>query len=334
VRRSLALTVSGLVVAAAVAHAQEEGATRLITLRGSVIDTAFRPVPGVLVYLSSARIFGLTDDQGAFMLADIEPGLDTLQVRGRGFEPQAFRLFLPDSVHGAIDVGLVRLQPGPPPALTVSVTARDTLHNRPVAGAEVMVNDRVLGETDTAGVLSGAAIPVDWGINTVLIRRVGYAPVIATLWVEDVHTRRVIEGVMQQLAVDLPAVVVEADRILFSYGRLRDFWLQRERGWGRFITQADIERRNPFVVSDLLRMIPGIEVRHVGFTTQIRSTRGAATCSPTIWLDGSPLPNDDVDAIVRPRDVAGIEVYSRYGETPAQFVRGFNACGAIVIWTR
>lgn len=287
----------------------------------------------MLVYLSSARIFSLSDTTGRFTLAEIEPGVDTLQVRGRGFVPRSFRLGVPDSAHGTIDIGDVKLEPGPPPTLALTATVFDTLQDRPVVGAQVMVNDSVVGETDTTGVFSATGIAIDWGINLVLLRRVGYSPLFRSFWVDELEARRSLNGVMLQQAVDLPAVVVEADRIIFSYGRMRDFWRRRERGLGRFLTRADIERRNPVVVSDLLRTIPGISV-YRGRTTQILSTRFGRRCGPGMWLDGIQLVDSDIDNLVTPQGVEAIEVYLGSAETPPQFSSPQSACGAIVIWTR
>jgi hypothetical protein len=331
--RSLVLTVCCVVVVGGVGRAQED-AGKFVTLRGMVIDTSFRPVPGVLVYLSWARIFSLSDDEGKFTLAEVEPGVDTLQVRGRGFMPRAFRSFVPDSVHGIIDIGNVKLHPGPPPTLALSATVYDTLQDQPVAGAQVMVNDSVVGETDTTGVFSATEIPIDWGINAVLVRRVGYSPFFRTFWVGELNAHRSLTGVMRRQAVDLPAVVVEGDRVIFSYGRMREFWRRRERGVGRFFTRADIERRNPIRVTDMLRTIPGISVVRVGSTTQIRSTRFGGRCGPRIWIHGMQLFDSDLDLLVHPQDVEAIEVYRGSGETPAEFSGAFNPCGAIVIWTR
>jgi hypothetical protein len=332
-RRSLVLTVCYGVVVSVVGRAQEDPG-RLVTLHGTVIDTSLRPVPGVLVYLSLARIFSLSDDNGKFTLAEVEPGEDTLQVRGRGFTPRSFRLFVPDSVHGTIDLGNVKLHPGMPPTLALTATVYDTLQDQPVAGAQVMVNDSVVGETDTTGLYSATEIPIDWGINVVLVRRVGYSPLFRTFWVGELNAQRSLTGVMQQQAVDLPAVIVEADRIIYSYGRMREFWRRRERGVGRFFTRTDIERRNPIRVTDMLRTIAGISVYRVGPTTQIRSSRSGGRCGPSIWIDGMQLSDSDLDLFVHPQDVEAIEVYRGFIETPPQFSGGFNACGAIVIWTR
>ena len=161
-RRSLWLTACLVALVASRAHGQRP-ADPFVTLRGVVIDSSLRPLPGVLVYLSPARIFSRTDDDGEFTVAKVEPGVDTLKVLGRGFVPRAFRLFVPDSAQGVIDLGDFRLDPGPPPRLTLNATLRDTLADRPVVGAQVTVNDRLVGETDATGMFRATEIPIGLG---------------------------------------------------------------------------------------------------------------------------------------------------------------------------
>jgi hypothetical protein len=62
-------------------------------------------------------------------------------------------------------------------------------------------------------------------------------------------------------------------------------------------------------------------------------------CSPSLYLDGNliPTPADglaavDIDAWVRPNEIAGIEVY--FDQVPAQFQHDMSGCGSIVIWTK
>lgn len=331
--RWIPLTACGMLLIAGVGSAQE-GPGVLITLRGMVADSTLRPVSGALVYLSSAGTFSVSDDEGEFLLADVEHGVDTLEFRGMGFAPRTFRLVLPDSVRDTVDLGIVQLAPGPLPRLALTVAVRDTARDQPVVQAQVMVNDRVVGVTDTAGMLSAIQIPIDWGMNAVLVRRVGYSPLFRTFWVGAVDAQRAFTGFMVQQAVDLPAVVVEADRIILTWGRMREFWHRRERGLGRFITRAEIERRHPVYISDMLRMVPGLSVSRNRGTTEIRSTRSAGRCAPGIWVDGQRLTDVDLDAFVHPQDVEAIEVYRGVGETPVEFSSGFSPCGAIVVWTR
>ena len=326
-RFALVLAVSCVTALGVPARAQEQP-HRLLVLRGTVTDSVLRPIPGVLVSLATARTYTVTDGAGRFVLADVEPGPDTLHVRGRGFAPRSFHMDLSDTV----DVGMVVLRPGPPPVLTLRVAVRDTVLNQPVADAQVMLNERAIGTTDTAGVLSVKAIPVDWGINLMQVRRIGYGPLLAIRWVDDMDGWWSLDGALQRQAVDMPAIVVEADRVVLAYGPMRDFWLRRERGWGRYFTAADIERRRPVHVSDMLFGIPGLRVWRTGTTTEVTCAVGGR---PTVWVDGFPLDGWDMDTYVRPGQVAGIEVYSYSPSTPPEFVMpGSGECGAIVIWTK
>jgi len=332
IRDSVVLSAWWALLACGVARAQEP-AGPFVTLRGTVFDTTLRPVSGVLVYLSVAGTFSQTNDHGEYLLADVQPGRDTLQFRGMGFAPRAFRISLPRSATDTVDLGTVTLSPGPPPTMALTASVRDTSQNRPVVGAQVMLNDRVVGMTDSAGGFSAASLAVEWGINSVLVRRVGYAPIFRTFWVGDQRSERFFEGVMDAQAVDMPAVIVEGDRITFEFGRMRDFWRRREQGWGRFFTREEIDRRHPIFVSDMLRTVPGFTIERIGPSTYIRSTRAGGGCSPTLWLDGMRLPDSDPDALIHPADVEAIEIYRGGAETPAEF-GGFNDCGAVVIWSR
>jgi hypothetical protein len=69
-------------------------------------------------------------------------------------------------------------------------------------------------------------------------------------------------------------------------------------------------------------------------------------CVPSVFIDGAymfDLPASDLDAFVKPDEVAGIEVYTGLG-VPGQFSAGNfglgpgarpkEPCGAVVVWTR
>ena len=90
-------------------------------------------------------------------------------------------------------------------------------------------------------------------------------------------------------------------------------------------------------MSDLLRMSPGVHIsRGQGFGDRVlmRGTGFSAYCSPTVFLDGMRVFNDDgnLDAIVNVQDVRAVEVYSRGGSAPVEF-QTLEGCGALVVWT-
>jgi hypothetical protein len=110
---------------------------------------------------------------------------------------------------------------------------------------------------------------------------------------------------------------------------------KRSSGAGRFLTAADIERRQPLMLGDVFRSVGGMEV--VGDVIQMRGL-SLEKCTPDFYLNGAYLgvqTVDDVDGLVRPKDVIGIEVYS-IGTVPQQFTRGMGGdnCGVVLIWTK
>jgi carboxypeptidase family protein/TonB-dependent receptor-like protein len=130
-----------------------------------------------------------------------------------------------------------------------------------------------------------------------------------------------------------PVVVTASNRR--PAGRLGGFYdRMSKRIAGYFVTRDDIQKRNPLVVSDLLRTIPGLDIRPSpgAFGHDIRTVEG---CRPAVFLDGLPLTllrGESIDHLVNPMDVEGIEVYRHPTQVPVEFQRG--NCGAIVIWTR
>ena len=126
---------------------------------------------------------------------------------------------------------------------------------------------------------------------------------------------------------------------------MRGFEERRRGGLGRFLGPEDIARRNPIVTSDIFRMVPGLTVERSELGSPRIPMRGifAETCVPAVYLDGrfmSDLTADDIDSWVKPKEIAGIEVYVGPA-VPPQFSTGMagsaitgEVCGSIVIWTR
>ncbi len=111
-----------------------------------------------------------------------------------------------------------------------------------------------------------------------------------------------------------------------------DFVRRSREGRGRYFTRADIEKRNPQTVGDLLRTVPGLRVECRGIVCRAVLARATYGCQPTFWMDG--IPADPAMVWLQPpRDLDGVEVYSGPSSTPPELERG-SSCGAIVLWTR
>jgi len=129
--------------------------------------------------------------------------------------------------------------------------------------------------------------------------------------------------------IELEPLVVVSDR-LPPPGPLRDFEKRRERLNGTFIDREEIERLNPFLFSDLFRMVPGARVVPSGSYASAIRLRGG--CRPVIWVDNMRLSTGEgVDHLIQPMDLEAVEVYHA-SELPVEF--GANNCGGIVAWTR
>jgi hypothetical protein len=142
---------------------------------------------------------------------------------------------------------------------------------------------------------------------------------------------------MSRLAVSLTPVVITGRTELTGWRA--GFYQRRDVGAGHFFTSADIDKRNPSMMSDMFRMIPGVTVQpSMGMIRNQLRFRGNRGCAPLTWLDGSPLAAGefDIDAL-SPRSIEAFEVYTgsivppRFSVSPGI---GPRTCGAIDIWSK
>ena len=120
---------------------------------------------------------------------------------------------------------------------------------------------------------------------------------------------------------------------------------RRRRGGGTFFTRAEIERRAPPVVTELLRGVPGLRVSEDG--AEVCAARGGAPggaadtrscgCAVAWVLDGRPLADAtpaEVNALVAPERLGGVEVYAARRTAPRDLVGDRAECGAVLLWSR
>lgn len=118
---------------------------------------------------------------------------------------------------------------------------------------------------------------------------------------------------------------------------------RKSQGMGRFLTAEDIAKRAPIETSYLFRNFPGLDLipatpgdPTVGNKVMMKGVFSADMCEPMIYINGTPTPGinaDELDLIVRPERIIGIEVYSATS-MPPQFMSSRTGCGSIVIWQR
>ena len=199
----------------------------------------------------------------------------------------------------------------------------------PIPAAEVLVGGTALQvRTDEKGAFQFTGLKP--GALTLTVRRLGFRARS-----DNFQARG---GDTLQLMFDLVAIPAELAEVKVTENRVRrstwldEFETRRSRGFGSFVTRADIERRNPMRTSDLFRSITGVSVVNGRSGSELRM-RGAQTCPPDIYIDGLEARGFRIDDIP-PVDIAGIEVFKGPSETPVRFRRFLAGCGVVSIWTR
>jgi Carboxypeptidase regulatory-like domain/TonB-dependent Receptor Plug Domain len=182
--------------------------------------------------------------------------------------------------------------------------------------------------TDAAGHFEFRDVPA--GPIAIRVRRLGYQPSTVDVVVGATASTTSLEIIVTPAPAQLEEVRVNPNPV----GRLREFYdhRQQRRSFARFLEVADIRRIAPTSPSELFRSVPGITIRagtRGGNTIRIRG------CQPTVWVDGQRIPGAELDDVVQPSDIGGIEFYPSSAGIPPQYLDPSNhLCGLILVWTR
>jgi carboxypeptidase family protein/TonB-dependent receptor-like protein len=202
----------------------------------------------------------------------------------------------------------------------------------PVANVEVSaVKHGLVARTDSVGRFLIATIPA--GALDLTFRRLAFEPVVVTIDLAADDTTDV-EVKLTVVAQRLTGVVINDNapkkRVLAG------FEARRHQGIGYFVTRAEIEKREPRLLSDMLRMIPGtILIAGDAGRIQLRFTRSARNCPPQFFVDGIMATGMGIDDI-SVSDVEGVEIFAGAAGLPSEFarMRSTSNCGTVLIWTR
>ena len=326
---------------------------------GAVTDAATeRPVPAAMVVvawsdltvdrrtLRATRIprtgMASTDASGRYRLCGVPADvLLQLQVQRDSATSSAVEVMVSDSI-GMVrqDLSLMMSTPriaavsdtggrgGAMPlasgAASVTGVARGA-GSRPLADVDV----RIAGvpgsaRSDSLGRYLLAGLP--GGTQMLEARRLGYVMLRVPVQLRD---GRVATQDLQLVRI----VTLDSIRIVAQRARYPEYERHRKSGWGTYLDEAEILRRNPFRTSDLLRMAPGFRVERQGLEEVVVSTRsryGRGSCAPNVVIDGMQRAALEM---VHPSAIAAMEIYPSSSVVPVEYA-GQSPCGAIVIWTR
>jgi TonB family protein len=126
-----------LLVSAAAADASAQSGA---VIKGTVHDSAGRPISGVELGVVGGGLRDRTDERGAFRLAGIVPGPATLVARRIGYKPYSYDLRLRTSEEHTVDVVLF---PSPEVLEAVSVTAQRQVYDSRLAGFNARLQQKV-----------------------------------------------------------------------------------------------------------------------------------------------------------------------------------------------
>jgi hypothetical protein len=255
----------------------------------------------------------------------------------------------------------------PPGRILGTVLAHE--NGKPLQAVSVYLkNTDVQAETDARGRFELRAVAA--GRYELVVERLGYEA--RTAEVEAV-AGEILEVSLRMATkpVELPAMDVS---VRSSWLTDMGFYDRRDTGGfkGHYITRADIERRNPRAITDLLDDIPGTRVvysepgkRSVRFNrqdtggggtgpTQRNAFSGAAGCEPDLYIDGHRYRNSSSPMVTTssqglsalqfaPKQnkvddfdavsIAAVEAVEVYVGARTP-IQFSSTCGVILVWTR
>jgi hypothetical protein len=284
------------------------------------------------------RIVATSGPNGWYALCDVpSPGLVGVEASRGADSTQKLEVEVPSERFLRRDLYLHARGTIATTRLTGTVTA--AIGNRPVANALVSFGGGQEARTNERGEWSLSDAQV--GTRMLEIRALGFYPERRP--VDVVPGSAPVRSSLLTLRNVLDTARITAARV--SNTHMRGFEERRQSaGSGHFMTAQDIARRRPSVLSEVLRLVPGMRFERSGndgAETRIlmRATFGLEEkCEPEVFIDNrffGYMSGEDLDMAVRPNDVAGIEVYPA-SMAPVEFHRGMASshCGVIVIWTK
>lgn len=238
-------------------------------------------------------------------------------------------------------------------AQTVQGRVLDTVTTQPVPQVTVLLLRGELGDTVTARGVTDAhgrfALQAPksgpYRLRCIVI---GYQPVTSPVF--DLRAGgeplEVEVGISRVAVVLAPLTIVSPRPARLPDARLAmEGYYDRERrygrtglGVGRFLDRTAIEQSGAYNVSDIVRMMPGVQVVGAGGRQQVITFHSnmalGGKCVPTVFVNGSPIATGaDVNDLVIPLELAAVEVYPGPVVPGEYLAPGVEMCGSIVLWT-
>lgn len=238
-------------------------------------------------------------------------------------------------------LSLISVAAAPAAAQTVRVSVADAATGAPVAGAMVRVEDGA-GELARAGFSDARGIVqlqvAQPGRYAIRATRAGYAPAMEMADVGPAG-ETVVAVRMRARPVELDTVtVVGTGGGRREVGR-QTFERRRMEGNGIFLDSAYVAQVRAHWPGELLRSVPGIDVRLATGREGYRRpyTRLGRRCLVNL-VNGLPYYGGwprwvQLEETLRRTDVVAVEVYREAREVPPEYRRYAGRCGLVIYWT-
>lgn len=225
---------------------------------------------------------------------------------------------------------------------TLAGSVRDATTHQPIGGARITASTGAVATTDDRGEFAIRVGPTNR--LALHVRRLGYDSLSTEV---DASESGRLELELHPAAFGLDTVTVAAKTRLWP-SKVDDFErrLAHHHG-GVFFTRADIERHQPIVTSDLVRLAIGVKVLDSLGVQLFASARGdkvvdgpygrrSVPCIMRVGVDGQIMEWGFDANTVPPSDIYGIEVYQGPASIPREYAGQVTDayCGLVMIWTR
>ncbi len=344
-----------LVAQSCPARAEAEGSSAVI---GQVVDPeSLRPVRGADVSLSwvdftsskkkaiqmKPRVVRTTTDTvGKFKLCGLPSALEaTLQAKRGSSVTSEITVALGKSPTALVArTLLLSTDTSGSTSGNAVVSGRVVLEGNPGAGGSqvTLAGTNVISTTDAEGEFTLRNLPS--GTHVLLARHIGYAATAVSVDLSSREPKAV--SITLPRALDIMEPVLIIARRTAALERV-GFVQRRKAGWGHYFGPKELDQIKPNRFSDILRMVPSLDVQHGTYGgTTVTSMRMRTSsvlgggCSVKFYVDGMRWFSaglDDINAFVDAKEVVGVEVYNP-PFVPIEFVSGLERCPAVVVWTK
>jgi hypothetical protein len=178
------------------------------------------------------------------------------------------------------------------------------------------------------------------GDYLIVVQTLGFHPVVDGILELGEGGEITLEITLRPSPLEMDSLEVVVQRSLWDRRLQGTGFFERERSsFGYHLTPEEIEKRDPQILGDLFRGVPGLMVSEsFGAGTQLvflRPGRRSSYCKPRIYLDGVRANTSvGLETVVGARQVAALEVYTRGSSVPLQYGGSNAACGVVLIWTK